>query len=409
MVYNQVFVLRNLRKFSVLLAGLGLGSVAALNTSPSWAQSDTSANKPVRVGQVENVTRERANIGTVTLMTGGIDGVSSTYYQLASDMATVLDVRSELRILPMIGYGSLQNIEDLLYLKGIDFSMVHSDVLRHMEQKNVMPGAKRKLRYVTKLYDEPLHILANTKYTDISQLNGKTVIVGRPGSGNEMSALTLITDLGLDVNLVHVEFAEGVEQVRRGEAAAMVVVTRSPSKKLQKVEAGSELHFLSVPMTKTVLRTYEPQPLTSEDYPNLIKPGTEIVVPQMSAVLAVYNWKQGGARYNNVTNFIASFAGNLEKLTKARRSDIWGKLDVVGEVKGWERFQPAVTFVQEVVAARAQATASASAVEEQNSEFAQFAKYIRLTTKKEMSDEALKGLFERYKAWGDRQANQTAQ
>ena len=393
MVYNQVFVLWKRKYCAVLLAGLGLVSLAALGTMPSWAQSDTSANNPVRVAQVESVTRERANIGTVTVMTGGIDGVSSTYYQLASDMASVLDVRSELRILPMIGYGSLQNIEDLLYLKGIDFSMVHSDVMRHMEQKKVMPGAKRKLRFVTKLYDEPLHFLANTKYTDIKQLNGKTVIVGRPGTGNEMSALTLIADLGLDVNLVHVEFKEGVEQVRRGEAAAMVVVTRKPSKKLQKIEAGNELHLLPVPMTKTVLRTYEAEPLTSEDYPNLIKPGAKIVTPQMSAVLAVYNWKQGGARYNNVTNFIASFADNLEKLTKAKRSDIWEKMDVVGEVKGWQRFQPAVTFVQEVIAARAEATASATILEDENSEFAPVCQIHQAYDQKGIERQGTQGSF----------------
>ena len=241
MFYAQISAIPKLKSGILLAAGLWLIMLTSLFAGPAAAQS-----------QSEDAIRQKANAGTVSLITGGVDGVSNTYQQLASDLASVLDAKSELRVLPIIGYGSLQNIEDMLYLKGIDVGMVHSDVMRHMEQKQVLPGARNRLRYVTKLYDEQLHVLANTKYTDVRKLNGQTIIVGRPGSGNEMSALTLLRDLRLKVKIIHVEFDEGVQQVRDGRAAAMVVVTRKPSSKLRKIKANSGLHFLPVPMTKTL-------------------------------------------------------------------------------------------------------------------------------------------------------------
>lgn len=391
MLYVQIPLFPKLKPCILLLAGLWLIVLTALGTGPAEAQS-----------QSENAIRQKANAGTVTVITGGVDGVSNTYQQLASDLASVLDVKSELRVLPIIGYGSLQNIEDMLYLKGIDVGMVHSDVMRHMEQRGILPGARNRLKYVTKLYDEQLHVLANTKYTDIRQLNGQTVIVGRPGSGNEMSALTLIRDLRLRVKIIHVEFEEGVQQVRDGKAAAMVVVTRKPSSKLRKVKVNSGLHFLPVPMNKRVLRTYFPDPLTAEDYPNLVPPGKSVETARMAAVLAVYNWKDKSLRYANVTKFIRTFIGKLDQLSQASRKDVWQKLDLAGEVKGWQQYEPAANIIRRAVASRQVAAPKLQSRIEKNSEFAAFVKLVQATSKKKYSPEEILRLYLSYKDWSQK-------
>ena len=82
-------------------------------TGPVSAQSDAEL-------------RERVNQGTVSIISGGVTG---TYVRIASDLASVLDEGDELRILPIIGKGSVQNITDILYLRGIDIGIVQSDVL----------------------------------------------------------------------------------------------------------------------------------------------------------------------------------------------------------------------------------------------------------------------------------------
>jgi uncharacterized protein len=97
------------------------------------------------------------NQGTVAIISGAING---TYIRIASDLAAVLDKGDQLRILPIIGKGSVQNITDLLYLKGIDVGIVQSDVLSFILKRNLYPNIAQRIRYVTKLYNEEVHILA---------------------------------------------------------------------------------------------------------------------------------------------------------------------------------------------------------------------------------------------------------
>ena len=65
----------------------------------------------------------KANAGTVGIISGGVDG---TYVRIAADLAAVLDDGQSLRVLPVIGKGSLQNVADILYLRGIDVGSVEA-------------------------------------------------------------------------------------------------------------------------------------------------------------------------------------------------------------------------------------------------------------------------------------------
>src|SRR5438093_12350859 len=56
-------------------------------------------------------TRERLNANTVTVMTGTIGG---TYVQFGADLASVLDDGDQIRVLPIVGRGSVQSIADIL-------------------------------------------------------------------------------------------------------------------------------------------------------------------------------------------------------------------------------------------------------------------------------------------------------
>src|ERR1700739_3566764 len=66
--------------------------------------------------QFGSVTTKKAlNANTVTLLTGEIGG---TYWQFGADLASVLDDDGNLRVLPIIGRGSVQSAADILFLKG---------------------------------------------------------------------------------------------------------------------------------------------------------------------------------------------------------------------------------------------------------------------------------------------------
>jgi len=64
--------------------------------------------------------RDLVNGGTVGIISGGVTG---TYVRIAADLANALDDGYELRVLPIIGKGSVRNIEDLVLLRGVDVAI----------------------------------------------------------------------------------------------------------------------------------------------------------------------------------------------------------------------------------------------------------------------------------------------
>jgi hypothetical protein len=84
-------------------------------------------------------TKKALNANTVTLLTGTIGG---TYVQFGADLASVLDDDGNLRVLPIIGRGSVQSVADILFLKGVDLGIVRADTLvsaghRHYRRDDV--------------------------------------------------------------------------------------------------------------------------------------------------------------------------------------------------------------------------------------------------------------------------------
>jgi TRAP-type uncharacterized transport system substrate-binding protein len=59
---------------------------------------------------------------------GLIDG---TYMRFADELAKVLDDGDNLRILPLVSYGAASNLDDLLYLRGVDLAVTQSDVFEY--------------------------------------------------------------------------------------------------------------------------------------------------------------------------------------------------------------------------------------------------------------------------------------
>ena len=106
-------------------------AVALLCATSAFAQSNPQGSPPSNKGEVDPAavsdglkaifsystgnkgTRERLNANTVTVMTGTIGG---TYVQFGADLSSVLDEGDQIRVLPIVGRGSVQSIADILFL-----------------------------------------------------------------------------------------------------------------------------------------------------------------------------------------------------------------------------------------------------------------------------------------------------
>jgi TRAP transporter TAXI family solute receptor len=302
----------------------------------------------VASAQEPNIFREQVNKGTVGIISGGIDG---TYIRIATDLASVLDNGDDLRVLPIMGKGSVQNIDDVLYLKGIDVGIVQSDVFAFVKRENKHPTIDQRIHYITKLYNEEFHLFARKSIETADALAGKKVNFGVQGSGTYMTAEIVFETLGIDVVPVSYDQGLALEKVKTGEIAATVYVAGKPTQLFKNVDAASDGHFLAVPLTDKILQTYLPSRLTNGDYPQLIPPEKEVKTIAVGAVMAVYNWRPGHPRYRKVANFVDAFFSRFGEFQKPPRHSKWQEVSLTAVVPGWNRFGPAEAWLRRHVTA----------------------------------------------------------
>jgi TRAP transporter TAXI family solute receptor len=285
--------------------------------------------------------RDLVNGGVVGLISGGVTG---TYVRIAADLANALDDGYELRILPIIGKGSVRNVEDLLLLRGIDVAIVQSDVLDFYQRAELVPNIERKLRYIAKLYNEEVHVLAKSEYATIDDLAGKQVNFGTEGSGTFMTAGIVFEDLGIDVEVNSYPEPIALEKLRSGELDALVFVGGKPLALISDVGREEQLHLLAIPPER-IKAAYVPSELTADAYPGLFDPGESVQTVAVSAVLAAYNWPVGHPRREKVDRFIQRFSTNFDTLLEPPFHPKWREIDLDAEVPGWQRIGPTETAV----------------------------------------------------------------
>jgi uncharacterized protein len=271
----------------------------------------------------------------IGIISGSITG---TYARFAAQMASAID-SDTIRILPMLGKGSQQNIRDLLQINGIDIAIVQSDVLDYYKNTQEIPNIQDSIRYIGKLYNEEVHIVTRKDVDGVKALEGGLVGVGPAGSGTEMTALTLLKALGVSVTPVNASNQEAIDQVKSGALAAAIFVAGKPTPAFEGITEADGLKLLPIELGKSVQGAYFPATFEHADYPNLVPEGTSVDTAAVGAVLAVFNWRQGTPRYQAVSDFCADLMSALEILQAGEAyHPKWKEVDLTVEVPGWERF-----------------------------------------------------------------------
>lgn len=279
----------------------------------------------------------QANQGTVGIMAGGVDG---TYIRIAADLMNVLDEGDRMRVVAILGRGSVQNLRDIVLLRGIDIGIVQSDVLAFAKREGLLPGIDRLVQYVTKLYDEEIHLLARAEIASVQDLAGKTVNVDVRGSGTAMTASLVFEALGVNVRIANDPQDLALTKLRNGEIAGMVYVAGKPARLFTGIAPESGLRFVPIPATPALLETYLPSTLTAADYPNLVPAGTEVETIAVGAVMAVYAWQPGTERYRKVSRFVHAFTRRFDEFLRPPRHPKWREVNLAAQVPGWTRFDP---------------------------------------------------------------------
>ena len=279
-------------------------------------------------------TKQALNANTVTIITGTIGG---TYVQIGADLASVLDDGNKLRVLPIVGRGSVQSVADILFLQGVDLGIVRADTLDYLERKGFAKDIKKQFTYVTKLYNEEMQIIAPKSVHSLRDLAGKKVSVDLPNGGTFVTALTVAERLGMKANFVYIEQRIAMEKLKAGELDAVIVVGGKPYKSVSTFNNDGRFHLVRVDYEKPLQGDYLPATLTSKDYPNLIPEGEKVDTIAVPAVLAAYNWSPNSDRYRKLTQFVDAFFTKFPTFQKPPFHPKWRETSLSAPLAGWNR------------------------------------------------------------------------
>ena len=302
-----------------------------------------------RYGSGTRETADRLNANTVTVMSGTIGG---TYVQFGADLESVLDDGDNLRVLSIIGRGSVQSVADILFLKGVDMGIVRADTLDYLEKKGFANNIKRQFTFITKLYNEEMHVIAPKSIRSLADLEGKNVAVDLPNGGTFVTSITVFERLGIKANFVYIEQRIAYDKLRKGELDAVIAVQGKPSRAPAQIK-DDNLHLVPVDYAKPLQADYLPAVLTSDDYPNLIEKGQRVDTIAAPAVLAAYSWAPNTDRYRRLQHFVELFFAKIKDFQQPPFHPKWKEVALAAPLAGWVRFRPAQEWLDRNTSATA--------------------------------------------------------
>ncbi len=318
---------------------------ALLCVVPAVAQS---VPKQLQETGPDAAIKERKNSWTLGVAGGLIDG---TYMRFADELAKVLDDGDNLRIIPMVTRGAAANLEDLLYLKGVDAAFTQSDVFEFFRTQRQTPNLERRVHYIARFPLAEVHIVARQEIKTIEDLRGKKVSFGPAGTAASLTGSIIFQKLGIEVDQVLMDLSTSMQKLRAGEFAAMVRVIGKPVDALVKIPPNSGLHLLAIPYTKALQEVYTPSEFTSQEYPTLVAEGQSVDTIAVPSVLAVYNWPQNTDRFRRVQRLVEVLFAKWGSFQQPPFHPKWREINLAATVPGWNRFVVSERMLQQVSAA----------------------------------------------------------
>jgi TRAP-type uncharacterized transport system substrate-binding protein len=280
--------------------------------------------------------RDRLNAGTIGLAGGLLEGAPIRF---ATEISRVVNEGGDMQVLPIVTRGPTENVNDLLYLKGVDTAIINSDSLE--EYKSQVPQIQQRIAYIFSLFPSELHIFVRPEIKTLADLAGKKVNFNTQGTAAAYSGPLIFSRLGIDVDKMFIPHPVALEQMRRGEIVAVVFVTSKPVDAFVKGKWEEGFKFLPVEFGPQFQDYYISSYLDAADYPNLIAKDQRIATIAVPTILASYKWRSDTPRYRRVARFVELLFGRIDKLRSPGFDPKWKDVNLGTQAPGLERVQAA--------------------------------------------------------------------
>jgi TRAP-type uncharacterized transport system substrate-binding protein len=319
-----------------LLAWLAALALVAMVLQPAHVDAQTKRIRAPASTSPYEAQKEKMNAWTVGLAAGQLEGAPIRF---ATEIARVADDGSNLHVLPIVTRGPVENMNDLLFLRGVDMAIINTDALE--EYKLQVPDIQKRIVYLLNLFPSELHIFVRPEIKSLQELAGKKVNFNTLGTAAAYSGPLIFSRLGVDVEKTFIPHQVALEQMRKGEMAAVVFITSKPVDTFVRGHWDPGFKFLPVNYESKFEDYYLPSVLEAGDYPNLIKEGERVPTIAVPTVLVAFNWPAQSDRYERVNRFVDYLFSRIDKLQAPGFDPKWKSINLASTVPGLAR-SPAV-------------------------------------------------------------------
>jgi TRAP-type uncharacterized transport system substrate-binding protein len=218
-------------------------------------------------------------------------------------------------------------------------AIINSDALE--EYKIQAPEIRRRITYLLNLFPSELHIFVRPEIQSLQDLAGKKVNFNTQGTAAAYSGPLIFSRLGVDVDKTFIPHQIALEQLRKGEMAAVVFITSKPVDAFLRGRWEGGFKFLSVPYESKFEDYYLPASLESAEYPNLIKAGERVSTIAVPTVLVAFNWPVQSNRHQRVARFVDYLFSRIDRLQAPGFDQKWKSINLAATVPGLVRFSAA--------------------------------------------------------------------
>ena len=340
--------MRNSRLISAILSVFAV----LLMTGPQAFAQKQPAGRGSTATRLEE-KRAQTNSIAIAIMTSGM---TCTCARFAEDIRNVVnDLRpGGLRVLPILGVGGLQNLNDVLFLNNVDMGVADQDNIMLLKQKDpqLYAGLEKRVNFITKLYNSELHVLARQEIRTFSDLKGKKVSFNLKNSQTEVTADRVFNMLNLQVDRQYYDVDTAISKLLKGEIVAAMMLSGAPQSAAAKLTSTDGVHFLSLDDASVpgyslapVFAEYLPGELTHDVYPNLIPAGAPVQTIVNRALLVTYAWPENSGQYRKVAHFVNEFFNKIDCFKESGRHPKWREINLWTDMPGWTRFKPAAEWL----------------------------------------------------------------
>ncbi len=243
----------------------------------------------------------------------------------AQALAKSLDHEGSLRVLPVLGEGSIQAMQDITQFAALDSALVTSDSLAYVKAQNLLGTDEQKFSYITTIKPLPIMLIARKNIANITALAGKRIATGPAYSASFATGEMILGAMEIPFLRVAQTQDAAIEALASGKADAALVL--GTPKNLNRLQAG-DYHLLPIVMPPELSKTYTRNTLSNRDAPNLLSSNQKIESIATQLLLAVNDQHFDAAQRNRLKQFETEI---FKQATIASRT----------QVEGWARQQDA--------------------------------------------------------------------